>query len=431
MSAENVQPHEQAFRRKEADYLRARRIRIGASDFRTLQVIGRGAFGTVKLVQKVDNGKLYAMKMMRKADMIKHDQLAHIRSERDLLAESESPWVVQLYYSFQDAHYLYLIMEYLPGGDMMSLLIKYDIFSEEMARFYVAECVLAIESVHQLGFIHRDIKPDNILFDTRGHVKLTDFGLSTGFHRTHDSAYYQRLLKGPGRRPKSPARDDSTSGSSNDRRSTHHPTHQQRAPPINLTMDRGSGVDTWRKNRRALAYSTVGTPDYIAPEVFLNRGYGKECDWWSLGAIMFEMLVGYPPFCSESHSETYHKILRWRESLLFPSDVFISPAAENLIRRLLCDAEHRLGRFGAEELKAHPFFAGIDWATIRECPAPFVPRLRSMADTSHFPVEEVQSALQDLPLVPPESGTLTRQKDLAFVGYTFRRFETLVRHNAL
>lgn len=399
---------EEDLRRKETDFLRARRIRICADDFQTLQVIGKGAFGTVKLVQKVDNGKLYAMKMMRKAEMIKHDQLAHIKAERDLLAESESPWVVQLYYSFQDANYLYLIMEYLPGGDMMTLLINLDIFAEDMCRFYVAECILAIESVHRQGFVHRDIKPDNILFDAKGHVKLTDFGLSTGFHLTHDSQYYQKLLK-------------SKSG--------------EKINMEGLKIDLGNSnqqqqnqVETWKRNRRALAYSTVGTPDYIAPEVFTNKGYGKECDWWSLGAIMFEMLVGYPPFCADSHTETYRKILRWKESLHFPPDAPISPAAENLIRRLLCDAEHRLGRFGADEIKSHPFFMGIDWESLRSEAAPFVPQLKSMADTSHFPVDEVQAALHDIPLAQPESATLKRQKDLAFVGYTFRRFETLARH---
>jgi protein-serine/threonine kinase len=123
-------------------------------------------------------------------------QLAHVRAERDVLAESNSPWVVQLYYSFQDSSYLYLLMEFLPGGDLMTMLIKYDTFSEDVTRFYMAECILAIEAVHKLGFIHRDIKPDNILIDKNGHIKLSDFGLSTGFHKQHDSAYYQRLLDG-------------------------------------------------------------------------------------------------------------------------------------------------------------------------------------------------------------------------------------------
>lgn len=417
------------FYRKETDFLRARRIRIGVDDFRLLQVIGKGAFGTVTLVQKKDTGRLYAMKTMRKTEMIKHEQLAHIKAERDLLAESESPWVVQLYYSFQDTHHLYLIMEYLPGGDMMSLLIKWDIFPEDMARFYAAECVLAIESVHALGFVHRDIKPDNILLDAKGHIKLTDFGLSTGFHPYHDSQYIQRLMKGLIGKS-TPNTSNSKGAMEKDAHVTKieltFNSHRQHLPQTQ-SLEKSLPA---RHNRRQLAYSTVGTPDYIAPEVFQGRGYGKECDWWSLGAILFEMLVGYPPFCSDSHTETYQKIVRWKETLTFPTDVFVSPAAEHLIRKLLCDAEHRLGRHGTEEIKSHPFFLGINWAELRNRTAPFVPQLKSMADTSHFPVDEVLASLQDhpLPTVQGDSATLARQRDLAFVGYTYRRFETISKH---
>ncbi|KAI9620262.1 hypothetical protein H4Q26_013831 [Puccinia striiformis f. sp. tritici PST-130] len=142
----------------ESNFLRLRRTRLGLIDFRTVKVIGKGAFGEVRLVQKIDTGKIYAMKTLRKSEMFKKDQLAHVRAERDVLAESDSPWVVQLYYSFQDSQYLYLLMEFLPGGDLMTMLIKYDTFSEDVTRFYMAECVLALEAVHKLGFIHRDIK---------------------------------------------------------------------------------------------------------------------------------------------------------------------------------------------------------------------------------------------------------------------------------
>lgn len=141
--------------RRETNFLRLRRTRLGLSDFRTVKVIGKGSFGEVRVVQKVDTGKIYAMKTLRKSEMLKKDQLAHVRAERDVLAESNSPWVVQLYYSFQDTAYLYLLMEFLPGGDLMTMLIKYDTFSEDVTRFYIAECVLALEHIHQLGFIHR------------------------------------------------------------------------------------------------------------------------------------------------------------------------------------------------------------------------------------------------------------------------------------
>ena len=145
----------QALGRTESSFLRLRRTRLGLEDFRTVKVIGKGAFGEVRLVQKVDTGKIYAMKTLRKSEMFKKDQLAHVRAERDVLAESNSPWVVQLYYSFQDTQYLYLLMEFLPGGDLMTMLIKYDTFTEDVTRFYIAECVLALEAIHKLGFIHR------------------------------------------------------------------------------------------------------------------------------------------------------------------------------------------------------------------------------------------------------------------------------------
>ncbi|KAB5595576.1 hypothetical protein CTheo_1037 [Ceratobasidium theobromae] len=384
LQADAVMPEDRKMRqlqnlgRKESTFLRLRRTKLGLDDFRTVKVIGKGAFGEVRLVQKTDTGKIYAMKTLQKSEMLKRDQLAHVRAERDVLAESDSPWVVQLYYSFQDPAYLYLIMEFLPGGDLMTMLIKYDTFSEDVTRFYMAECVLAIEAVHKMGFIHRDIKPDNILIDKDGHIKLSDFGLSTGFHKQHDSAYYQRLL-------------DQANG------------------VVSPTGASNAGRNS------VMAYSTVGTPDYIAPEIFLLQGYGNECDWWSLGAIMFECLVGYPPFCSETTHETYKKIIDWKTHLQFPDDVHLSREAEDLIRRLICGQDQRLN---VEHIKQHHFFYGVDWATIRNIDAPFIPHLRSITDTSYFPTEEYAN----VPEQPVGADTSGAHKDLAFLGYTFKRF---------
>lgn len=370
----------------------------------------------MKVVEKIDNGRIYAMKTMRKVDMIKSKQLAHVKSEKDFLSSVSSPWVVELFYSFQDANYLNLVMEYLPGGDLMSLLIKLDIFPESLARFYIAEIVLAIESVHAQGFVHRDIKPDNILIDADGHIKLTDFGLSTGFHETHDSDYYQRLFHGTSLRK-------SRSGD----RLMANATSKSKIDLSLVPASPESRLENWKKNRRALAYSTVGTTDYVAPEVFGRAGYGKECDWWSLGAILYEMLVGCPPFLSDTPAECCRKIINWRDALAIPRDASVSEPAKNLIRRLMTDADQRLGLFGAQEIKSHPFFTGVDWERLRETQAPYVPEISGPADTSQFPPSsELGHDLVERPVLPgSETNTLRQQKDLAFVGYTFRRFESL------
>merc|ERR1711971_1046459 len=178
---------------KETEYLRLKRAKLGADDFEPLKVIGKGAFGEVRLVQKVDTGHVYAMKVLRKAEMVEKEQVAHVRAERDILVEVDHTWVVKMFYSFQDQENLYLVMEFLAGGDVMTLLMKKDTLSEDAAQFYIAETALAIQTIHKLGFIHRDIKPDNLLLDSRGHVKLSDFGLCTGLKKSHRTEFYRGL----------------------------------------------------------------------------------------------------------------------------------------------------------------------------------------------------------------------------------------------
>jgi len=377
---------------KETEFLRLKRSRLGVDDFEAIKVIGKGAFGEVRLVQKIDTGHVYAMKILRKADMVEKEQVAHVRAERDILVEADHQWVVKMYYSFQDPANLYLIMEFLPGGDMMTLLMKKDTLSEEATQFYMAETALAIDSIHKLGFIHRDIKPDNLLLDARGHVKLSDFGLCTGLKKSHRTDFYRDL-------------------------SQVKPSDFSSNP-----MDSKRKAESWKRNRRALAYSTVGTPDYIAPEVFLQTGYDKSCDWWSLGVIMFEMLIGYPPFCSETPQETYRKVMSWRETLEFPPEMPISETATKTILRFCNEMDQRIRNL--EDIQSLPWFKGVDWSHIRERPAAIPVEVKSIDDTSNF--DDFPDVDLKIP-APSNNDTGQPYKDWVFINYTFKRFEGLTQ----
>ncbi|XP_075054950.1 serine/threonine-protein kinase LATS2 [Mixophyes fleayi] len=394
---------------KESNYNRLKRAKMDKSLFVKIKTLGIGAFGEVCLASKVDTKALYAMKTLRKKDVLNRNQVAHVKAERDILAEADNEWVVKLYYSFQDKDYLYFVMDYIPGGDMMSLLIRMEVFPEQLARFYIAELTLAIESVHKMGFIHRDIKPDNILIDLDGHIKLTDFGLCTGFRWTHNSKYYQ---KGNHIRQDSMEPSEHWDDVSNCRCGDRLKTLEQRAK---------------RQHHRCLAHSLVGTPNYIAPEVLLRKGYTQLCDWWSVGVILFEMLVGQPPFLASNPTETQLKVINWENTLHIPSQIKLSPEATDLITNLCCAAENRLGGIGADEIKDHPFFNSIDFSTdIRRQPAPYVPKISHPMDTSNFDPVDEESPWND-------SGDSTMTWDMlmspgnkhtehAFYEFTFRRF---------
>lgn len=336
-----------------------------ADDFVFIKRIGKGAFGEVYICHKKggDERQLYALKRMRKTDMIRKKQILHVRSEKDVMAEAAltNKWVVRLYLSFQDEKYLYMLMEYMPGGDMISWLCLKQKFDVESTRFYIAELCAAVASVHDMFFVHRDIKPDNILLDSRGHIKLTDFGLSKRFAKKgeelldlEDGELSETMVIGK-------EGDDSLA-------------------PSSSIATAGSAHDFYQ--HRCIFESIVGSPGYIAPEILLRQRYGVNCDWWSVGVIMYEMLYGIPPFFSNDPRATCYKITHWREYLIYPQDAGVPEDAVDLMRNLMCDPKERLD---FSEIKTHAFFSGVDWDNLRESKAAFLPALSDMLDTKYFP----------------------------------------------
>jgi len=405
VSEEEVNNILKQFEKKETEYMRLQRHKMSVDDFDLLTMIGKGAFGEVRVCRERSTGNVYAMKKLKKSEMLRRGQVEHVRAERNLLAEVDHHCIVKLYCSFQDSEYLYLIMEYLPGGDMMTLLMRKDTLTEDEARFYVGETVLAIEAIHKHNYIHRDIKPDNLLLGKYGHLRLSDFGLC----KPLDYSNFRDLIE----KDVTPTKSSTQDG-------------KQQSMPKRSQQEQ---LEHWQKNRRTLAYSTVGTPDYIAPEVLLKKGYGMECDWWSLGAIMYEMLVGYPPFYSDEPMTTCRKIVNWRTHLKFPEEARLTTDAKDLISKLLCNVDQRLGTKGAEEIKEHSWFSELQWDKLYEMEAAYLPQVIDELDTQNFEkFEESSDSVQCLAKAGPWRKMLS-SKDLNFVGYTYKNFELVNDHD--
>ncbi|XP_010075261.1 PREDICTED: citron Rho-interacting kinase isoform X2 [Pterocles gutturalis] len=346
-----------------------RELQPSVKDFEVKSVVGCGHFADVKVVREKVTGDVYAMKVMSKESLLAQEHVSFFEEERSILSQSTSPWIPQLQYAFQDKKNLYLVMEYQPGGDLLSLLNRYeDQLDESMVQFYLAELVLAIHSVHQMGYVHRDIKPENVLIDRTGHIKLVDFGSAA-----------------------------------------------------KMTV-----------NRMVNAKLPVGTPDYMAPEMLtgLNgdgkASYGPECDWWSLGVIAYEMIYGRSPFTEGTSAKTFNNIMNFQRFLKFPEDVKVSSEFLDLIQSLLCGQKERLGYEG---LCCHPFFSKIDWNNIRNSPPPFVPTLKSDDDTSNFDEPEKNSrVLSSTRQLNPAGFS---GEDLPFVGFSFIKALGILRSESV
>ncbi|KAM7422156.1 hypothetical protein PAMA_010299 [Pampus argenteus] len=337
-------------------------LQPGLHDFEVRAVVGRGHFAEVQVVREKATGDVCALKVMDKTVLRTQENVVFHEEERRILALNSSPWIPQLLYAFQDKDHVYLAMEYLPGGDLMSLLNRYeDQFDESMAQFYLSELVEAIHVVHQLGYVHRDVKPENVLIDRTGHIKLADFG--------------------------SAAR---------------------------LTANKTVAAPT----------VPVGTQDFLSPEVLaaMNGGshntYGVECDWWSLGVIAYEMIYTRSPFSDGTSTRTIHNIFNFQHFLKFPEEPRASKQFVDLVQSLLCGAKERLGFQG---LRCHSFFSSVDWNNLRKVLPPFVPALHAEDDTSNF--EEPEQAAPR-PASAAQRGALPagfQGQDLPFLGWFFSR----------
>ncbi|PKX95513.1 serine/threonine-protein kinase [Aspergillus novofumigatus IBT 16806] len=450
---------------------------VALAGYEMVKVLGRGSFGVVRLVKekrpkdgsgyRVSEGSsssfrkdrfnslrsalsgaerdhrrpmtratkdVFAMKVIRKSVMIRNCQEGHLRAERDfLVASAKSRWVVPLIASFQDHNYLYLVMDYMVGGDFLGLLMRKNILPEHFTRWYAAEMILCVEEAHKLRWIHRDVKPDNFLISASGHMKISDFGLAFDGHWAHDQAYYNEhrysLLEKLGIQIDGD-REDREEHKSTDAAKTHNELKPDRNPPSINVLD-------WRDNnqKRRFARSIVGTSQYMAPEIIRGKR--------TTGDVTGGCLYGFTPFASMDRQETKWKIHHHVQTLFFPAerpaDLMVSTEAIDLINRLLQDKEYRLSSSkykvneslilppnlrrstlfddsrnrnyqgfyvyadDAGDIKAHPFFHGISWRTHHLTEPPFTPKVDGWEDTRYFDDNEDSLGNDDVSLTSEEN----------------------------
>ena len=364
--ASEIDPERNAFTSPLEGGLRPNR-KMTSEDFEQLRCLGKGTYGTVLLVKQRTTGRLFAQKQFKKASLVVHKKLVEqTKTERQILESvNRHPFVVKLFYAFQDCEKLYLILEYGQGGELFTHLNTEKMFSESVAAFYMGEMLLAISHLHQnLGVVYRDLKPENCLLDAEGHLLLTDFGLSKVAVDQYDSCN-----------------------------------------------------------------SMLGTVEYMAPEVIQGKKYGRPVDWWSFGALGFDLMTGNPPFRGGNHKKIQDNIVN--QKLVLP--YFLGPDAKDLLIRLLRkDPKKRLGAIMPKDLqtmKNHRFFRKIDWKKLaaREIEPPIQPMITDPELAENFAAEFTELSLS--PVTSPMGPLQNANKDDVFGGFSFVASSSLLNGN--
>lgn len=332
---------------------------VSESDFEKLKLLGKGTFGKVFLVSKNTNKKLYAMKVLDKSSILINHQQDHTKTERKILEKIKHPFIVSLHYAFQTKLKLYLVTEFMQGGELFYHLRKERRFEEEKAKFYICEIIVALEYLHSQNCIYRDLKPENILLGSDGHIKLTDFGLS-------------KL---------------NVSSNSSDR-----------------------------------AYTICGTPEYLAPEIILDKhGYGQSVDWWSLGVLFYDMLMGASPFKiwepNKEDGRTGYDASIYLKKVRLPS--YHTPEAIDLVDKLIvANPKNRLGYKGSLEIKNHRFFQNINWEKVyaKKIQPPLIPVIKNEMDLNNFHSMFTDENVNESSITPKEN--IPKEKDI-YEGFTY------------
>lgn len=390
---------------RERALLRKRRLKPKHKDFQMITQVGQGGYGQVFLARKKDTREICALKILNKNLLVKLDETKHVLTERDILTNTRSEWLVKLLYAFQDPNKVFLAMEFVPGGDFRTLLNNTGYLIPPHARFYISEMFASVASLHDLGYTHRDLKPENFLIDSKGHIKLTDFGLAAGTV-SNDRIESMKI------------------------KLANLQNLDDYKVPSKLMIERQK-IFKQSKGHHNLANSIVGSPDYMALEVLEGKDYDYTIDYWSLGCMLFEALCGYPPFSGSKQDETYYNLKNWKTALRRPQTkdgrFVFSDRTWQLITKLITSPNQRLKSF--KQIQLMPYFADIDdWNNLRQKNPPFTPQLDNEEDAGYFDdFEDEESMLKykDVFARQEHNENLLDKSKLSnsnnnFIGFTFK-----------